>query len=437
MTTRLQIPRRNGSNLRAGRAPAADLMRAEAWGWVCACTPSGDPAWSHDLNEAIPVLSLQGLLFSGNWQPGSRLYPMERDGATIAMRPWGAQHLPIRAERLKRIYDDMAIEAGIVLSLVTQVVAVEARAGRLQHVVCAGKSGLFAVKARAYLDCTGDGDLAAWAGAPFEKGDAQGAMMPGTLCSLWTGVDWSAVAAAGENAEEVLIRELQKDPGILPQPDPHLPGMLPVGASLTGGNVGHSFGVDATDERSLTQAALGARKVLDSYERFYRRYLRGYEHLDLAATAPLFGIRESRRILGDYVLVREDFARQACFPDEIGRYNYWADLHCTRPGLDAFAEHVALRSSKPKAGESYGIPYRVLTPRGLDNLLTAGRCVSTDRHMQASVRVMPGCFITGQAAGLAAAMMVETGADCRSVAIPELQRRLKAAGAFLPNYREA
>jgi len=86
-----------------------------------------------------------------------------------------------------------------------------------------------------------------------------------------------------------------------------------------------------------------------------------------------------------------------------------------------------------KPGESYGIPYRILTPRGLDNVLVAGRCVSTDRPVQGSLRVMPGCFITGQAAGVAAALAAERGLRSRDIAIPELQQRLRRLGAYLPN----
>jgi len=86
-------------------------------------------------------------------------------------------------------------------------------------------------------------------------------------------------------------------------------------------------------------------------------------------------------------------------------------------------------------GESYGIPYRILTPKGLRNVLVAGRCVSTDRNMQASIRVMPGCYITGQAAGVAAAMAAQADADTRSIEIRELQTRLKDMGAYLPNLK--
>ncbi|OPZ28337.1 MAG: hypothetical protein BWZ02_01341 [Lentisphaerae bacterium ADurb.BinA184] len=362
---------------------------------------------------------------------------LERDGGTIAAKPWGPLLPVIRAEGLKRIYDAMAVEAGVEFLLTTHVAAVEAEAGQMTHVVCAAKSGLFALAAKVFVDCTGDGDLCAWAGTPFENGDEHGHVMGATLCSLWTGIAWDAVNAAGQHAETTLIDELRRNPGVLPQPDPHLPGILPLGPAMGGGNVGHSYGVDGTDEASLTQGNVFARRLLPAYERFYRQHMKGYERLSLEATASQLGVRESRRIRGDYVLNRADYDRRAVFPDEIGRYNYWIDTHLSQPALDDFGDHMKLRAAPLKPGESYGIPFRCLTPRGLDNVLVAGRCVSTDRAVQSSLRVMPGCFITGQACGMAAAMMAGGAITSRAVDVRDLQSRLLAIGAFLPNFHAA
>ncbi|MCL5270477.1 MAG: FAD-dependent oxidoreductase, partial [bacterium] len=277
----------------------------------------------------------------------------------------------IRAEALKRLYDELARETGLRLSLMTQAIAAEAGGGRVSHVVCAAKSGLFAVAARVFIDCSGDGDLCVWAGASFDKGDEQGSMMGGTLCSLWAGVDWPAVRAARQKTEEIFLAALKAEPGLLPSPDPHLPGMWPGGGSLAGGNIGHCYGVDGTDEASMTEGVIWSRKILPYYERFYRRHMKGYERVSLAATAPLLGIRETRRIQGDYVLNLGDYNRHAVFDDEIGRYNYWIDTHLPKPDMAEFEKHLALRGDMPKPGESYGIPYRCLTPRGLENVLVA------------------------------------------------------------------
>ncbi len=331
-----------------------------------------------------------------------------------------------KGEALKRVYDDLVEASGARFALCTQLVGVEAGAGRVALAVCWGKSGLFGVRARVFVDATG---------APFEKGDARGRMMPGTLCSFWTGVDWKKAEAAGTGAwsQQGYLPRAFKD-GVFTVKDPHLPGMVPVGRTNGGGNIGHAFGVDGTDERSVTRALLAARRSLVEYQRFYRDYLAGYGEAEMSVSAPLLGIRETRRILGDYVLDKKDYARRAVFADEIGRFNYWIDIHCARPTPKEFRAHLRRHRATPyREGESYGIPYRCLLPRRLDNVLVAGRCVSADRWLQSSLRVMPGCYLTGQAAGLAAALAADRGQTPRQVNVAELQARLANMGAFLPN----
>lgn len=340
----------------------------------------------------------------------------------------------IRAEVLKRVYDKLLQEAGVEFSFQTSLIAVEARDGHVDSVVLSGKSGLFAVRAKVYVDGTGDGDLCAWAGAPFEKGDEQGGMMPGTLCSLWADVDLQKYWEAKIGPQNRRIEEAYKA-GVFTYCDKHLPGMWNVAPGIGGGNIGHTFDVDATDERSLTKALIWGRQLLTEYERYYKEYLVGFERMRLVATGALLGVRETRRIMGDYVLCLNDFKRRAVFADEIGRYSYPVDIHVSRPNDEQeykrFEKEFA--EMRYQQGESYGIPYRCLVPRGLRNVLVAGRCVSTDRSLQASIRVMPGCYLTGQAAGLAAALAARQTGDVRSVAIGELQQGLRRAGAYLPN----
>ena len=343
--------------------------------------------------------------------------------------------LGIRVEVLKRLYDELLLEAGVDFTFGTLLVAVETDGGRVTHAILSAKSGLFAVRAETFIDCTGDGDLAVMAGVPFEKGDEEGTLMPGTLCSLWADVDWDAVYGSGLGIGASRLADAFKDK-VFTLMDYHLPGMFRVGRGVGGGNIGHTFDVDGTDERSLTRALIWGRKSLVEYERYYKEYLKGFEKMELVATGSLLGVRETRRITGDYVLTVEDFKKRAVFADEIGRYCYPVDIHPPRPGdRDEFEKfmrefHGALRYDD---GESYGIPFRSLLPKGLTNCLVAGRCISCDRKMLGSVRVMPGCFITGQAAGLAAALAVEKGKEVRSIEVPELQQRLKEMGAYLPN----
>jgi len=341
--------------------------------------------------------------------------------------------MAIRAEALKRVYDDLLLDAGVDFTFQTQLIAVEAESGKVTLAVLAAKSGLFAVRAKMFVDGTGDGDLAAWAGAPFEKGGDDGGMMPGTLCSLWADVDWDRVHAGGRIRDNSRLEAAFKK-GLFTHQDRHLPGMWRVGAHVGGGNIGHLFGIDNTDERSITKALIWGRKSLLEYERYYKHHLKGFERMELVATGSLPGVRESRRILGDYVLDLDDFKKRATFDDEIGRYSYPVDIHASKPEAAAYKKfEKEFRSLRYGKGESYGIPYRVLVPRKLANVLVAGRCVSSDRYIQGSIRVMPGCYITGQAAGVAAALAVERDTDTRGVDVKALQQRLKKVGAYLPN----
>ncbi|MDY7011260.1 MAG: FAD-dependent oxidoreductase [Planctomycetota bacterium] len=339
----------------------------------------------------------------------------------------------IKVEVLKRVYDELITETGVDFTFQTVLIGVETEGDRVAAAVCAAKSGIFAVKAKIYIDCTGDGDLAAWAGATFEKGDEQGNLMPGTLCSLWAGMDWDVVKSSGLGSGNKRMEEAFKD-GVFTIQDHHLPGIWPVGRIIGGGNIGHTFGVDGTDERSLTEALVQGRKSMLEYERYYKEYLRGFEKMELVSTGSLLGLRETRRIMGDYVLSLDDFHSRAVFDDEIGRYSYPVDIHPSSPDKanhDKFLDEFT--NLRYQRGESYGIPYRCLVPRELSNLLVAGRCLSADRYLQGSVRVMPGCYITGQAVGVAASLAVEYETDTRSINVTELQNRLVGMGAYLPN----
>ena len=338
----------------------------------------------------------------------------------------------IKAEVLKRLYEEMLIEAGVHFTYYTRLMDVVVKDGCVTEAICDGKSDLFAVKAKVFVDGTGDGHLAYLAGADYEKGDSKGLMMAGTLCSLWSGVDWEKVTKGGKS-QTSRLQDAFED-GVFSVRDRHMPGMVPLGKILGGANIGHTFGVDGTDEKSLTEAYIRARKSMPEFAKYYKKYLKGYERMELVATGSLLGIRETRRITGDYVLKLSDFKNCSIFEDEIGRYSYPVDIHASRPDNKSYEKFLKdYKSHRLDKGQSYGIPYRILVPSGLKNVLVAGRCVSTDRYMQSSIRVMPGCYITGQAAGMAAAMMAEKRKDSRSIDIRGLQKKLKKRGAYLPN----
>ena len=170
------------------------------------------------------------------------------------------------------------------------------------------------------------------------------------------------------------------------------------------------------------------------FARFYREYVTGFEQAELSFTAALPGVRASRRIVGDYKLDLDDYLARRHFADEIGCYCYSIDIHPVSTAAAAQAEFERLHHAmRYQPGESYGIPFRTLCVRNRANLLVAGRCIGTDHYLQASVRVMPGCFLTGQAAGMAAALAVDAG-DCapRRLDAVRLRAALRRIGAWLP-----
>jgi len=338
-------------------------------------------------------------------------------------------YMAIDKEALKRAYDEMVTDAGVGYRFMTQIIDVKTNGPNVEYVVLSGKSGIYAVKAKIYVDCTGDGDICAFAGARYDKGDESGVIMPSTLCSLWNGINWTET---GESRQDSFI-ELAFEDGVLPVCDRHLPGVFKVGLSTGGGNTGHAYGADGTDESTVTKAMVEQRRLLVAYEKYYKKYVKGFENAKIVSTAELLGTRASRRITGDYVLNLNDFKKRADFDDEIGRYCYPVDIHPAVADKEAYErfEKEFYEEHRYAPGESYGIPYRILTPKGLDNVLVAGRCVSTDNYMQASIRVMPGCYITGQAAGTAAAIAASTVSDIRGVCVRRLQERLRANGAYL------
>ena len=342
-------------------------------------------------------------------------------------------------EVVKREYDGVMQECGADFLFQTRVIDVVKEGDSIKYAVVAAPSGLWAVEAKVFIDATGNGDLAFQAGVPFEKGDATGHMMPASLLSAWIGVDWDRWSRERPNVAQPFGVELPRAiaAGVFKEPDRHMTGLYRFSGGYATANIGHVFNLDGTDERSLTKGYLRGRESMKEYQRYFREYLRrGTENIRLVETAAMMGVRETRRILGDYVMTVEDYMKRAVFADEIGRYAYPVDIHPSSADKAAYEKHREEfdKLYKYRRGESYGIPYRILCAKGLGNLLVAGRCVSVDQKVQASIRVMPACFITGQAAGFAAAMAADAGnADVHAIDVTELQRRLSAFGAYLPN----
>lgn len=349
----------------------------------------------------------------------------------------------IDPELLKRIYDDMVTEAGAEVLFNSRVCAVEkSDDANVGTVIVANKSGLCALRAGVYVDCTGDGDLAAWAGAPCEKGNQAGELQPATQCFVITNVDEEALAE-GPNIHfydpDSPVWHAIKDEKYPLINELHSCNMK-IGPRAFGFNTGHVFGVDNTDPASTSEALIEGRRMAAQYRDAFAEYHAAFADSFLAATGSLLGVRETRRVMGDYVLSLEDYRAARSFPDEICRNAYGIDVHgseenaleAAQKSIPELKEHNRQVTRRLEPGQSVGVPYRCLTPRGLHNVLVAGRCISTDRPTNGTVRIMACCLNTGEAAGVAAAMTAADESDVHRIDTDVLRSKLKEAGAYLP-----
>jgi len=353
--------------------------------------------------------------------------------------------VPIDAERLKRVYDDVVTEAGVTVLFQTMLVHVEVADGAVSTVLLANKAGLRAYRARAFVDCSGDADLVAWSGSPFQQGDGlTGRLMPATHCFILSNVDENGYRHGptlhGNNPASPIFAILAS--GRYPLiPDAHLCSNL-VGPGTVGFNAGHIFGVDATDPADLSRALMTGRRMAATYrDALAEFHPKAFANAHLAMTGAQLGVRETRRIVGDYELTLDDYLARRSFDDEICRNSYFIDVHWA---ADQAARDPAAFGTWDKtcihykAGESHGIPFRCLIPRDLRNVLVAGRSISCAQIVQGSVRVMPVCLAMGEAAGAAAAMMARMPKpDARRVEVRILRDTLRDGGAYLPDHADA
>ncbi len=203
--------------------------------------------------------------------------------------PLNTYWTPIRVEELKLAYDEIMEKSSVKYSFFTTVCDTIVKGDRIDSVVLFAKSGLFTVKAKIYIDCTGDADMCAFGGAEFEMGDSNGTVMPSTVCSIWANVDFDKRRMNQESMLEKAIED-----GVFSVPDRHLSGMFSTtrAGGICGGNIGHSFAVDPTDETSLTKGMITGRRILPEYERYYKEYLDAYKDMTLVYTGSVLGVRE-------------------------------------------------------------------------------------------------------------------------------------------------
>jgi glycine/D-amino acid oxidase-like deaminating enzyme len=323
--------------------------------------------------------------------------------------------------------DDLMVSAGVnVLFHALAVGVLMESPARVKALLVETKSGRRAVVGRAFIDCSGDGDLAAWAGAPYEKGDGQGNMLyPSTMFRI-NGVDprragraWEAIPRLMLEAEAAgRYRFPRKTPIVRPQKSG-----IEWRVNLTQLANDQGNAMDGTDDRELSEAEMLGRRQIAGVASFLKE-VPGFEDSYIVDIAPQVGIRETRRVRGHYMLTESDVLQCASFDDTVGVNGWPLELH--------LKGDVEFRW--PPIPESRGfnhLPYRMVVPLGLDNLWVAGRCASMTHEAQSAARVTGACFVMGQAAGTAAHLALKDDTTAAGVGVPALQAWLEAQGAYL------
>ena len=370
----------------------------------------------------------------------------EKSNAAIAhVKPGDTHWVPIDTEALKRIYDDLVIGAGADVLFDTTICAVYAEKGEIRYLIASNQAGLTAYQASVYIDCTGDADIVAYAGGECLYGDEKtGEVQPSSICFTIGNVNEYAYLFGEplldwDRPESPIFKIVNSDKYPLIN-DYHSCNSL-VGPRTVGFNAAHIWGVDARDPLSISKSMIVGRRQAHQFAQALAEFMpEAFAGAHLVSTGAMMGIRESRRIVGDYQLVLDDYLARRTFEDEIARSCYFIDIHNSEAERDQMQndvnsgavseESVTARDLRYKDGESHGIPYRCLLPKGLSNVLVAGKTISTDHAVQASIRVTPVCLVTGQAAGTAAYLSSKEGKSPRQIDVQALRQMLREDGAW-------
>jgi hypothetical protein len=342
----------------------------------------------------------------------------------------------LRSELFKIVADTMVLEAGVKPLLHCWVVGALMEGETITGVITESKSGRQVVRAKRVIDATGDADVAAFCGAPFNKAAKEDLMEVTTNFSC-SNVDLAALAAHIAKENRTMADWIDEDCGKEKEmfsthlftpfkeaaeageiPDDVVIRAFPGGFTGTGDvlslNAIHQYGVDSTDVWDLTTAEMeGRRRVLMAMD-VLRKRVPGFEKAELSMIGASLGCRESRKIVGEYALTGDDVKDEGRFDDSIGIFPEFLDAY----GILCL----------PTTGRYFQVPYRVTVPQQVENLLVVGRAVAGDRVSHAATRQMGCCMVTGQGAGVAAAVSLHEGATCRQVDIAKVQNELVAQG---------
>lgn len=346
------------------------------------------------------------------------------------------------SEYLKIFLDDFMAEHGVQVLFHSFVNEVVMDGERIQSVLIQTKQGPQAVAAKLIVDATGDGDVAFAAGAAFEQGrDEDQLCQPGTLSFRIAGVNAALLMEGGEDKLKEIGARFRSDyrqgkTGLSCKRQDLPFGRLTSGGQITYVNYPCAYGIDPTNIAGLTRGEQECRSYIAEMLEYMRKHMPGMEYAELSSIATEIGFRDSRRIHGKYHLTIDDMTSSRHFEDCIAIYPQFYDMLSPDAQMDGdgslegagYKGHIYV----PVQGDAaFEIPYRSLVPAGLDNLLVAGRCISCDHVAQSGIRAISACMQTGEAAGTAAALLVQSDAAADRVDISKLQSQLRKQGVTL------
>jgi len=377
------------------------------------------------LGGALAVSNVQSYGFSVNRHPGVLSgIPREIEercrAQGVGKPDYRGCGIFVEPDGWKCLLDDWMAETGVKVLVHCPVIGALVENNVVRGVTVHTKSGPRAIRATCTVDATGDGDVAYFAGADFKIRPKE-KLQPVTVVFGVDGVDLEKFQT-GLKKGDSLTRVFKEAAKAGDWKSPKRGGAWKItrpGGSITSFNIVKSVSIDATDVNDLTKAETEGRRDVRRAIAMLRKYGAdlGFANCELRSLAPQLGIRETRRIVGDYKMTEKDVLEARDFPDGIGRFVGFMD------GFGVF--------KMSKVSPTSSAPYRMLLPKGLENLLVAGRCVSCDPGSFGALRLMPCCAMTGQAAGTAAALSVKSGITPRGLDVAELRQSLTAAGVRL------
>ncbi|MEN6519532.1 MAG: FAD-dependent oxidoreductase [Armatimonadota bacterium] len=361
------------------------------------------------------------------------------------------------SEAMKFVLQEMAIEAGVELLLHSWVSGVVMDGNSVKGLKITNKSGDRTHQAGCTVDATGDGDVAAFAGAPFETGGPDGVPQAMTMMFDVGGFDQlRALTYVKDHPDQFRFPMLPPDSdieelarGIISVAgyydlvaDARKRGEYPLPGDLlfyisrprpgeVVFNTTHVGGVNGTNADDLTRAEIEGRRQAAALMRFVKKHVPGFESSYLLRVASQIGVRETRRITGRYVFSGEDVAEARKFEDAIARLAYPVDVHSGKGEGYTKDEEMAVKPVLPPPGDWYEIPYRCLIPLGVESLLVAGRCVSSTQAGHGAIRIIPCCAATGQAAGTAATLSTRENVSVGNLNTGLLLKTLREQGAIV------